>query len=87
MAYFEQKLMSCIAGGVAVTTANMTHTSTNIPIVNGVIDDSYINKAVTLDGRPADLANPKVKLAGDGDVVLGAIVGVSYGKLQVAVEG
>ena len=80
MAYYEQTLLSAIAGG---TSTNKD----NIIIVNGAIEDLYINKAVTLDGDPVDLASIKVKLAGDGDVVLGSIVGVSYGKLQVVVDG
>ena len=75
-----QELLSATAGG---TTTNRD----NIPIVNGSIADSYINKSVTYDGQPSDLANPTVKLAGAGDVVIGSIVGVSYGKLQIAVSG
>lgn len=80
MAYFEQKIMSATAGG----------TSTDndiISIVNGAIADSFINKAVTYDGQPADLSNPKVKLASANDIVIGAIIGTSYGKLQIAVGG
>jgi len=80
MAYFEQKIMSAIAGG---TSGN----NDLISIVNGAIADSFINKAVTYDGQPADLANPKVKLAGNNDIVIGAIIGTSYGKLQIAVGG
>ena len=80
MAYFEQTLMSATADE---TSPDNTH----IEMVNGAIADSYINKAVTYDGQPSDLANPKVKLAGDDDIVIGSIVGVSYGKLQIAVDG
>lgn len=78
MAYYQQTLMSAIAGGTSHSV---------ITIVNGAIADSFINKAVTYDGQPSDLANPKVKLAGNNDIILGSIVGVSYGKLQIAVDG
>lgn len=80
MAYFEQVIMSATPGG---TTGN----NDIITIVNGSIADSFINKAVTYDGAPTDLANPKVKLAGAGDIVIGSILGVSHGKLQIAVGG
>lgn len=80
MAYFEQKIMSATAGG-------STTDSTIISVVNGSIADSYINKAVTYDGVPSDLANPTVKLASAGEIVLGSILGISYGKLQIAVGG
>jgi len=78
MAYFQQELMSATAGGSG---------NSLITIVNGAIADSFINKAVTYDDQPGDLSNPKVKLAGNNDVVIGSIVGTSYGKLQIAVSG
>ena len=80
MAYFEQTLMSATPGGTSGTNDVIT-------MVNGAIADSFINKSVTYDDQPSDLANPKVKLAGEGELVIGSIVGVSYGKLQIAVDG
>ena len=80
MAYYMQELLSATAGGSAAGNDAIT-------IVNGSIADSFINKAVTFAGQPADLANPTVKLAGDGEIVIGSIIGVSYGKLQIAVSG
>ena len=84
MAYFQQKILSAEAGGTAKTD---TDSSSLIPIIGGGIPDSVINKAVTFDGVPSDLANPKVKLAASGEYVLGAIIGTSYGKLEIVVSG
>ena len=78
MAYYQQKILSGTAGGTG---------SSVITVVGGAIDDSYINKAVTFDGVPADLANPKVKLAADGQMVVASIIGFSYGRLQLAADG
>lgn len=58
----------------------------NIEIIKGSLEKSYINKAVTF-GKDFTWNNPKVGLARDNDMVLGAILGYSYNKLQIAVEG
>lgn len=83
MAYFEQKLMSAQPGA---TTASGS-LNPQIVITNGAIADDLIDRAVTYDGAVTDPSSPPVKLAGDGEVVIGSLVGVSYGKLQIAVEG
>lgn len=84
MAYFEQKILSATAGGSSAATP-----PTNIPIMNGTVADEYINRAVTFDGEEtaSDMGSPKVRLADAGEVVIGAILGTSYGRLQIAVEG
>lgn len=83
MAYYEQKIISARPG----PTTGTDHENPQIQIVNGTLDDSYINKAVSYDGEPTNLASPEVKLSGDGDIVIGSIIGLSYGKLQIAVDG
>lgn len=83
MAYYQQKIMSAQPG----TTTDTDHENPQIRIVNGIIAPSFINKAVTYDGDPTDLSCPAVKLAGENEVVIGALIGVAYGKLQVVVEG
>lgn len=83
MAYYEQKIMSAQPG----ETTNVDHLNPQIQIVKGTLDDSFINKAVTYDGPITDLSCPAVKLAELNEMVVGAIIGYSYGKLQIAVEG
>ena len=83
MAYYSQGIMNARPGP---TTASGV-ANPQIVIENGVMDDIYINRAVTLDGEPTNLACPEVRLAGENEIVLGAIIGYSYGKLQIAVEG
>ena len=76
MSHYEQTLMSCTPGG---TTADSD--------IIRYGDMDLINRAVTLDGNPQDLANPKVKLVSSGGHILGAIVGYANNKIQVAVTG
>jgi len=78
MAYYMQQILSCEAGGSG---------NTLIDVSSGALSESYINKAVTIDGNPSDLASPKVKLCSTNDYVLGSIIGYSYGRLQVVVSG
>lgn len=58
-----------------------------IIIENNSLDKSFINKAVTFDGNPFDIKEPRVRLALDNEMVIGSILGYSKGKLQVAVNG
>jgi len=60
---------------------------TSIVIKDGKVGGFYINKAVTWDDHPFNIENPKVKLAGDNEEVVGSIVGSDNGKIEVAVEG
>jgi len=57
-----------------------------IELVKGELEKSYINKAVTFDDG-FTITNGKVRLSYDDSIVLGSILGYSYGKLQVAVDG
>lgn len=54
---------------------------------DGRINSNFINKAVTWDGYPFNIDNPKVRLVGDNEEVVGAIIGRDNGKIEVAVEG
>ena len=76
MAYYQEKRMSCTPGGSAANYNEVTYG-----------DLTLIDRAVTLDGIPSDLANPKIKLAADGDIILGSIRGFAQNKVQVAVTG
>ena len=58
-----------------------------IQIVKGSLDKVYINRAVTYTGQYDNSAAIKVRLAADNEKVIGSILGYSYGKLQIAVEG
>jgi len=57
-----------------------------IQIVKGNLAESYINKAVTFD-EDFTITNPKVRLAHDDSIVVGSILGYTYNKLQIAVDG
>lgn len=71
MAYHEQKLLSIDPSPTTVTAARRI-------VYN---DKTLINRSVTKgsDGH--------FRLAADGDVIHGSIVGFSYGKVQLAVDG
>ena len=58
-----------------------------IEIVKGNLQNFYMRRAVTLSHGFDNLAEVKVRLARDNEEVIGSIVGYSYGKLQIAVEG
>ena len=78
MAYYQEKLLSGTPGGSGTSLIN---------VASGSLPLNMINRAVTYDGQPKDLANPKVKLAGNNHIVIGSILGFANNKLQIAVDG
>jgi len=68
-------------------TAATDTEDTTLYLVKGNLDKVYINRAVTFAGETDDITNIKVRLAGENEEVIGSIIGLSYGKLQIAAQG
>lgn len=70
-----------------VTAFTAEYEDETIQIVKNKLDNFYINRAVTFSGNHDNLAQMKVRLARENEEVIGSIIGYSYKRLQIAVEG
>jgi len=84
--FFYDILDNRVKKVTAFTAATVTE-DTTLYLTKGQLDKVYINRAVTFADETSNINDISVRLAGENEEVIGSILGLSYGKLKIAVEG